>query len=308
MIYIISNKINKKIDFSQQMTSKNNKDFEINVSPIPSGFKDLLVNSGMYICCYYENVPSGICQAAQYAYDKKVIRKFPYFVLTHLIGGDGVYTNDELGKWVDIEPGWGVLASPFVNNWYGGKTGVFIEDSISFDGALAHVLFSAGIIKDSLIYIGKERRLLPIINKVRDGRLDSLLEANIMLESLILKINREQTSREPSSHVRKIERLLQRIQENPAKWWNVAEMAEYCNISENYLRTIFRKQTGVSPKEYIDNLKMNRAVELLNNPKIKVYEVAERLGYMDHYHFIRRFTKILGQSPGKYRKNILRMH
>jgi two-component system response regulator YesN len=83
-------------------------------------------------------------------------------------------------------------------------------------------------------------------------------------------------------------------------------MAEYCNISENYLRTLFRKHTGLAPKEYIDNLKMNRAVEMLNNPKMKIYEIAERLGYIDNYHFIRRFTKILGQSPGKYRKTMLR--
>ncbi|MCK4983249.1 MAG: helix-turn-helix transcriptional regulator, partial [Victivallaceae bacterium] len=69
--------------------------------------------------------------------------------------------------------------------------------------------------------------------------------------------------------------------------------------------TLFRKHTGLAPKEYIDNLKMNRAVEMLNNPQIKIYEIAERLGYVDNYHFIRRFTNFLGQSPGKYRKTVL---
>ena len=288
------------------MTSKNNKSFEINVSPVPSGFRDLIMKSGMHICSYYENVPSGICYGAKLAYNKDFMRKFPYFVLTHLIGGDGVYASKDLGKWVDMKAGWGVIATPFYYHIYGGKIKSFIEDSISFDGRLAHVLFEAGIIKNGLIYIGKERRLLPTINKLREGTVSALLEANVMLQNLLFKLNREQASRQSPVNKHKIVCLLQRIQDNPGKWWTVSEMAEYCNISENYLRTLFRKHTGLAPKEYIDNLKMNRAIEMLNNPQMKIYEIGKALGYMDNYHFIRRFTKIIGQSPGKYRKTILR--
>ena len=288
------------------MTSKNNKSFEINVSPVPSGFRDLIMKSGMHICTYYENVPSEICREAKLAYSKDFMRKFPYFVLTHLIDGDGAYASKDLGKWVDMKAGWGVIATPFDYHIYGGKNKSFIEDSISFDGRLAHVLFEAGIIKNGLIYIGKERRLLPTINKLRKGTVSALLEANVMLQNLLFKLNREQASRQSPVSNRKIVCLLQRIQDNPSKWWTVSEMAEYCNISENYLRTLFHKHTGLAPKEYIDNLKMNRAIEMLNNPQMKIYEIAESLGYMDNYHFIRRFTKIIGQSPGKYRKTILR--
>ena len=305
-MYIISKIYNNKMDFSQQMTSKNNKGFEINVSPVPSGFSKLIMKSGMYICSYYENVPSGICKVYEAGYKSVDMRKFPFFVLTHLVGGDGVYADDSLRKWVDMEPGWGVLASPFSNNAYGGKTKRFVEDSIAFEGRVAHVLFESGIIKDGLIYMGKERRLLPIINKLREGTVSALLEANVMLQALLFKLNREQSSQQVPDSGRKLEHLLQRIQENTAKWWTVSEMAEYCNISENYLRTLFHKHTGLAPKEYIDNLKMNRAVEMLNNPEMKIYEIAERLGYVDNYHFIRRFTRVLGQSPGKYRKTMLR--
>ncbi len=288
------------------MTSKNNADFEINVSPIPSGFRDLIMKSGMHICSYYENVSTGIRVEAEYPYNKSAMRRFPYFVLTHLIGGDGVYASDELGKWVEMKPGRGVLATPFADNLYGGKKKSFIEDSIAFNGSLAHVLLAAGIIKDGLVYIGRERRLLPIINKLREGSVSALLEANVMLQSLLFKLKREQVLRQPAGSGHKVERLLQRIRDNPGKWWTVAEMAEYCNISENYLRTLFRRHTGLAPKEYVDNLKMNHAVEMLNNPQMKIYEIAERLGYVDNYHFIRRFTKVMGQSPGKYRKTMLR--
>jgi AraC-like DNA-binding protein len=223
-----------------------------------------------------------------------------------LVGGDGLYANEFTGKWQHIEPGWGIIATPSVQNRYGGNKKRFVEDSISFNGQLAHVLYSAGIVKDGLIYIGKERRLLPVINKLREGTIVSLLEANTLLENLLLKLHREKVSQQGSAVSNKIERLLQRIQDTPGKWWTVSQMAEYCNVSENYLRTLFRRHTGLSPKEYVDNFKMNRAVEMLNNPRVKVYEIAERLGYVDNYHFIRRFTKILGLPPGKYRKTVLR--
>jgi AraC-like DNA-binding protein len=292
------------------MTGKNNKkenNFEINASPIPSGFRDLIVKSGMYICCYYENVPSGrVPTKLQQKFTETSLRRFPYFVLTHLVGGDGLYANEFTGKWQHIEPGWGIIATPSVQNRYGGNKKRFVEDSISFNGQLAHVLYSAGIVKDGLIYIGKERRLLPVINKLREGTIVSLLEANTLLENLLLKLHREKVSQQGSAVSNKIERLLQRIQDTPGKWWTVSQMAEYCNVSENYLRTLFRRHTGLSPKEYVDNFKMNRAVEMLNNPQVKVYEIAERLGYVDNYHFIRRFTKILGLPPGKYRKTVLR--
>jgi AraC-like DNA-binding protein len=292
------------------MTGKNNKkenNFEINASPIPSGFRDLIVKSGMYICCYYENVPSGrVPTKLQQKFTETSLRRFPYFVLTHLVGGDGLYANEFTGKWQQIEPGWGIIATPSVQNRYGGNKKRFVEDSISFNGQLAHVLYSAGIVKDGLIYIGKERRLLPVINKLREGTIVSLLEANTLLENLLLKLHREKVSQQGSAVSNKIERLLQRIQDTPGKWWTVSQMAEYCNVSENYLRTLFRRHTGLSPKEYVDNFKMNRAVEMLNNPQVKVYEIAERLGYVDNYHFIRRFTKILGLPPGKYRKTVLR--
>ncbi|MFA6715500.1 MAG: AraC family transcriptional regulator [Victivallaceae bacterium] len=294
------------MDFSQQMTRKNTKDFEINASPIPSGFRDSLEKSGMYVCTYYENVASGINQKARQPFDKKNLRRFSFFVVTHLVGGDGVYASDESGRWIDLEPGWGILASPFHSNSYGGKNKSFIEDSIAFNGRTAHALFEAGILKDGLVYIGTERRLLPIINKLRKGTLSALLEANAMLQNLLFSLSHERSSQQPLSAGRKIEHLLLEIQDTTAKWWTVAEMAEYCNISENYLRTLFRQRTGLSPKEYVDNLKMNRAIEMLNNPQIKIYEIAERLGYVDNYHFIRRFSKILGQPPGKYRRNMRR--
>jgi two-component system response regulator YesN len=58
----------------------------------------------------------------------------------------------------------------------------------------------------------------------------------------------------------------------------------------------------MSPKEYLDSIKMNRATELLTTSDLKIYQIAERLGYSDAYHFNRRFSNVIGISPGKYRK------
>ncbi|MCP3967588.1 MAG: helix-turn-helix transcriptional regulator [Lentisphaerae bacterium] len=67
---------------------------------------------------------------------------------------------------------------------------------------------------------------------------------------------------------------------------------------------MFQVQFGLSPKEFLESVKMNRACEWLSNPKVvlKIYEVAEKLGYSDPYHFIKRFTAFTGFPPGRYRR------
>jgi YesN/AraC family two-component response regulator len=56
------------------------------------------------------------------------------------------------------------------------------------------------------------------------------------------------------------------------------------------------------PKLYIDRLKIQKAAELLMSNRLKVIDIAERLGYVDQYHFSRRFKKLTGLSPRRYRQ------
>ncbi len=122
-----------------------------------------------------------------------------------------------------------------------------------------------------------------------------------MLQQLLLDLYRENT-RSDTGTPQHLQLLLKELHAAPGKWWTVEEMAEYCNICPNHLRTLFKAATGMTPKHYVDRLKMNKAGELLCSTRLKIHEIADFLGYVDHYHFIRRFSACVGVPPARYRK------
>jgi len=99
--------------------------------------------------------------------------------------------------------------------------------------------------------------------------------------------------------------LIEQIQQKPERWWNTFEMAEYCNLSENQFRVVFKQRTGLSPKHYIDQVKIKSASEQLCNSSRTIAEIAIMFGYRDPYHFSRRFKSLTGMAPAHYRQHFL---
>ncbi|WP_027954867.1 response regulator transcription factor [Halobacillus kuroshimensis] len=82
----------------------------------------------------------------------------------------------------------------------------------------------------------------------------------------------------------------------------LSEVADTIHMSSSYFSMEFKSEVGVSFKQYLTNLKIEKAKELLNNPLYKTYEIAEDLGYSDYPHFTKTFKKQLGMTPTQYRK------
>ncbi|MDR2939174.1 MAG: AraC family transcriptional regulator [Clostridiales bacterium] len=74
------------------------------------------------------------------------------------------------------------------------------------------------------------------------------------------------------------------------------------NISMSYGLEVFKKIYSVSPKVYLDQLKLKESKRLLKNPDISVEIISERIGYTNVTHFSRQFKKWTGASPKKYRE------
>jgi len=76
---------------------------------------------------------------------------------------------------------------------------------------------------------------------------------------------------------------------------------EVC-ISENHMNNIFKSVTGLTIMQYIENLRINKAKQLLKDPTLSIDSISSQLGYYDRYHFGKSFKKATGYSPGQYRK------
>lgn len=80
------------------------------------------------------------------------------------------------------------------------------------------------------------------------------------------------------------------------------EIAERMNMTPEYLGTKFHKELGMSFKAYIKDVRINKAKELLRSTSLKLYEIAEKVGYTDAKYFSKVFKETTGQLPADYRK------
>lgn len=79
-------------------------------------------------------------------------------------------------------------------------------------------------------------------------------------------------------------------------------IARRVNLSPAYCGELFMKCEGVSIHEFINNLRINRAKDLLSEDELTVSEVAAAAGYLDVFYFSRKFRALTGMSPSQYRK------
>ncbi|MCI3918721.1 response regulator [Paenibacillus sp. TRM 82003] len=79
-------------------------------------------------------------------------------------------------------------------------------------------------------------------------------------------------------------------------------LAEESFVSSNHLGVLFKKATGMTVHQYIMELRMRKAEELLRTTKRKVSEVAVRIGMSNHSYFCTLFKQKYGMSPGEYQE------
>lgn len=80
----------------------------------------------------------------------------------------------------------------------------------------------------------------------------------------------------------------------------VSSIARHLGISEGHLSHTFKKETDYTILNYLTRYRIHKAMALLKDCRIKVYEVAEKVGYQDIAYFSSIFKKLVGVSPSEY--------
>lgn len=91
------------------------------------------------------------------------------------------------------------------------------------------------------------------------------------------------------------------MKENTEKRLTLKDIAGYTGFSPTHFSTLFKQQTGHSPLNYFNLLKIQQACRLLDTTEMKVNQVCHKVGIEDCYYFSRLFSKIMGLSPKQYR-------
>ncbi|UQZ37598.1 DNA-binding response regulator [Paenibacillus sp. PK3_47] len=99
-----------------------------------------------------------------------------------------------------------------------------------------------------------------------------------------------------------IDEITNYVEENLESKITLKEAAVHFNFTPNYLGYLFKEGYGIPFNDYVKERKMNRVFELLQDPTLMIYEIAERMGYKNLIYFNRQFKQITGMTPGEYRK------
>lgn len=82
----------------------------------------------------------------------------------------------------------------------------------------------------------------------------------------------------------------------------VNDLAERYGMSPNYFSSVFKKEMKQSPVNYITELRMKKAMELLEHSEMSVVDIAKKVGYEEGQYFFRVFKKYAGMTPLNYRE------
>jgi two-component system response regulator YesN len=93
------------------------------------------------------------------------------------------------------------------------------------------------------------------------------------------------------------------LYKNFDKKLEMKHLAMLVHLNENYISQLFKKETGSSLTKFLLSIRMDAAKNLLRNTRLKVNEVAARVGYQNEPHFSRDFKIYYGKSPKNFNKS-----
>lgn len=102
-----------------------------------------------------------------------------------------------------------------------------------------------------------------------------------------------------------VKNALHYIQENYTQKLTLSDVAEKTYVSQWHLSKLLNRHTGQSFSEILNNVRIEQAKKLLEDPALRIGDVADAVGFMDMAHFSRVFKKQVGISANEYRNQVL---
>ena len=226
-------------------------------------------------------------------------REFDFYLLSHIFAGEGKLFLQDTKTVYRLPKSSVVIIAPHTPHILGSVSDDYREDFIFFAGQEADNLANQGLLKTRVVTLDVRKRLLSGIREVQQTISPEYhFRAQHMLISLLLDIHDKQSCRPKDLSLIK---LIDRITAEPQKTWSVKEMANFCGYSSAQLRRNFLQYTGSLPKNYVDEIKFQKAAELLL-ARVSINEICRILGFTDRFHFTRRFKEIFQISPRSFRE------
>lgn len=249
--------------------------------------------------------------------NENMIHHHDFFEISIILQGESLYLIDN--EWRTVRSGDILLFNPGVDhaekqllNTYSHQLHIGIRNFKLHGLAQNHFPTTQSLLsmQDSQLKIfDKAWQLIEEFNQQQTNF--NLMGKALVMEMMILILRilekkerlSDETQASQNDRMHQVVQLIMTYMENNyAKDISIEQLATLYYVSPTYLSKIFKDLTGFSPINYLIQIRLKKAHELLTTDDLTVKEVAKAVGYEDAYHFSKSFKKHFGTSPSLVKK------
>lgn len=237
-------------------------------------------------------------------------RRLQEFQMVYIADGKGVYEGEE-GGLVTVEAGTLMLLFPEVWHRYKPSQDTGWEEFwVGFDGHFAEYLMRQECFnpRKPLISIGFNAEFLNVFLRLLDtvkyeGVAFRQIASCLVIQ--ILGLVYASALMEGKTNLRRkqiINAVQFKIHENWQEDIDFEAIARDQNVSYQWFRKTFKEVLGISPGQYLLNLKIEKTGQMLRETSLTIAEITAKAGFESEFYFSRIFKKKMGATPSEYRK------
>lgn len=229
-----------------------------------------------------------------------------YYILHYIVHGKGVYSIE--GKTFNLGAGEMFLIPPETETFYkADDTDPWYYYWVGFHGSSAAKLLPLAGLLENGVYTAKASRIgeldkyfreLCRLNERRVSDSYALLGNLYIILSFLINKREKKSAAVSEGHINK---ALAFMSEQFATA-TVIDVVNYVGLERTYFSRIFKQKMRVSPQEWLNGLKIDRAKMLLKDTDLPFREIADTVGYADYPNFSRQFKKKTGYTVSEYKK------
>jgi AraC-like DNA-binding protein len=118
-----------------------------------------------------------------------------------------------------------------------------------------------------------------------------------LLKSVIVKMKKSDMAIDKT-----LQSAIGYITDNWDKDFSISELAKKCYVSESTLYHLFQRELGQTPISFLNSIRINIAIEYLENSNYSIATISQLVGFNSENHFRKIFTSLTGTTPLKFRK------
>ena len=118
------------------------------------------------------------------------------------------------------------------------------------------------------------------------------------------KEKKEQVQDNTQKYSETVRKALDIIDQNFAKNLSLEDICNDLSVSKNYFSYLFKRETGMNLWNYLTEIRLNKARQLLRDTELRSYEIAFEVGYDNPSYFAKLFKKHENMTPGEYRESL----